>query len=134
MQLGGVVAVTKILFLEEDQTTFEIRRCIALVLEGIQPIEMYFAKDATEALELLDEVGPDVVVIEHEEEAEKELFLDGLKKSHPPVIVEEAQSDSRRRPGVSYQTRDGSLEGIHQLLKKASALALMGNTDNGFPQ
>jgi DNA-binding NarL/FixJ family response regulator len=130
MELEGLIAVTKILFIEEDQTSFEIRRCIARVLEGIQPLELYHAKDATEALELLDEVKPDVVVIEHEESAEQDLFLDSLKKSHPPVIAKEQCS----RPGVNYVERDGSLESIHNLLRRATELALLGTASGETPQ
>ena len=75
--------MTKILFIEEDLTTFEIRKCIAAVLEGIQPLELFHAKDATEGLELLDEVKPDVVIIGHEEGSETELFMDDSYLDHP---------------------------------------------------
>jgi chemotaxis response regulator CheB len=124
--------VTKILFIEEDLTAFEIRKCIAAVLEGIQPLELFHAKDATEGLELLDEVKPDVIVIGHEESSETELLLDGLTMNHPPVVVDHAENqDDKKRSGVTYLKSDGSLEGIHQLLKTAQSLAALGsvNTD-----
>ena len=126
--------MTKILFIEEDLTTFEIRKCIAAVLEGIQPLELYHAKDATEGLELLDEVKPDVIVIGHEEKSETELFMDGLTTNHPPVVVDQDEGETEeRRIGVTYIKKDGSLEGIHQLLRTAQSLAALGSvsTDVG---
>jgi len=129
--------VTRILFIEEDETAFEIRKCIAAVLEGIQPLEMFQAKDASEALELLDEVCPDVVVIEHEELAERELFLDGLTKEHPPILIDGEKAPGaapQARKGVSYHRKDSSLAGIHDLLKTARALASVGGARTDMPQ
>lgn len=119
--------MTKILFIEEDLITFEIRKCIAAVLEGIEPLELFHAKDATEGLELLDEVKPDVIVLGHEERSETELFMDGLTNNHPPVLMDQDESDtSRKRVGVTYLKKDGSLEGIHLLLKTAQSIATLG--------
>ena len=127
--------MTKILFIEEDLITFEIRKCIAAVLEGIQPLELFHAKDATEGLELLDEVKPDVVVIGHEERSETELFMDGLTMNHPPVVVDQEESQiSHKRAGVTYTKKDGSLEGIHQLLKTAQSLAALGSVNTDLVQ
>lgn len=126
--------MTKILFIEEDETAFEIRRCIAAVLEGIQPVELFQAKDASEALELLDEVCPDVVIIEHEDKAERELFLDGLSGEHPPVLIDCAKPEKNPRKKVSYVRKDPSLEGIHQLLKTATTMAALGITSTENPQ
>ena len=122
--------MTKILFIEEDLTTFEIRKCIAAVLEGIQPLELFHAKDATEGLELLDEVRPDVIIIGHEERSETELFMDGLTMNHPPIVVDHEENDAEgKRSGVTYIKKDGSLEGIHQLLRTAQSLAALGGVD-----
>ena len=130
--------VTKILFIEEDLTSFEIRKCIAAVLEGISPVELYHAKDASEGLELLDEVKPDVIVIEHEERAEAELFLDGLNHNHPPIVVDvletEASEERGERSVVTYLKHDGSLEGIHHLLKVAKSLAALGSVPTDVAQ
>lgn len=125
---GGTKAVTKILFIEEDIATFEIRKCIAAVLEGIQPLELFHAKDATEGLELLDEVRPDVIIIGQEERSETDLLLDGLTGNHPPVVIDQADNiEDKKRSGVTYINSDGSLEGIHQLLKTAQTLAALGS-------
>jgi len=127
--------VTKILFIEEDLTAFEIRKCIAAVLEGIHPIELFHAKDASEGLELLDEVKPDVIVIEHEEKAEAELFLDGLAHNHPPIVVDNDETNAgSMRTGVTYIKKDGSLEGIHKLLKTATSLAVLGSVRTDIAQ
>lgn len=126
--------MTKILFVEEDLIAFEIRKCIAAVLEGIPPLELFHAKDATEGLELLDEIKPDVIVLGHEERSETELFIDGLTNNHPPVLVDRDEADtSRKRVGITYLKRDGSLEGIHLLLKTAQSIAALGlvSTDVG---
>ena len=127
--------MTKILFIEEDLTAFEIRKCIAAVLEGIHPVELFHAKDASEGLELLDEVRPDVIVIEHEEKAEADLFLDGLAYDHPPIVVDNDDScESDKRNGVTYIKKDGSLEGIHKLLKTATSLAVLGSVRTDIAQ
>jgi chemotaxis response regulator CheB len=126
--------VTRILFIEEDETAFEIRKCIAAVIEGIEPLEMYHAKDASEALELLEEICPDVVVIEHEEEAERDLFLDGLTKEHPPVLIDSEKEPKNKSDGVSFVRKDGSLAGIHELLRTAQALASVGTARTDLPQ
>lgn len=122
-------SVTKILFVDNDEAGFQVRQCIARVLEKLPAMELFHANDATEALTLLDQLKPDVIVLDHEHEEEKCLFLESLSSNHPPVIVQSAE-DSRpttdRAGLVRHVPRNDSLEGLHQTLILATSLGTPG--------
>ena len=129
--MDGVITprTTKILFLESDDASFQVRQCVAKVLAGLPPVEFYQAHDASEALSLLDRVGPDVIVIDDDSDAEKELFMESVGKVHPPVVVTGDREVTK--PGkfsldspVTYLPRTESLEGMHQSLVLITALGI----------
>lgn len=119
---------TKILFVEEDERSFEVRQCVARVLQALPPVLLFHAKDATEALNLLDQIKPDVIVLDGEVQEEKELFIDSLHGAHPPVVVRtdnEGNSSVKNfslEKQVNYIPKNESLEGIHQTLLLAAAI------------
>ncbi|MCB0323976.1 MAG: hypothetical protein KDD69_10395 [Bdellovibrionales bacterium] len=117
------VPPTKILFIEHDEAAFQIRQCIARALLSLPPVELYHARDATEALSMLESLNPDVIVIDGEETEERELFIDSLSLNHPPIVVQtEAQASSVCDSEITCIQKNDSLEGIHQTLTLAAAL------------
>ena len=119
--------VTKILFIDNDEASFQIRQCVARVLAELPPLEMFHARDASEGLALLDEHHPDVVVFDDELGSELKLFLDSLAKNHPPIVfcTETADQFDKTRPedDVTCIPKCESLEGLHQTLVVAASLA-----------
>jgi len=124
--------VTRILFIESDEMSFQIRQCIAKVINNLPPVELFHAFDASEGLELLEYVNPDIVIMDSELEDERELFLDGLTEDHPPVVFQtettSETSPKKQNPykgshSVTYMEKNGSLEGIHQTLLTATTIA-----------
>ena len=121
------VEPTKILFIQDDEGTFQILQCIAKALLTLPPIELYHARDASEALSLLESLCPDVIVMDEEEVEEKELLIDSLSLNHPPIIlqtdevIESLEDDSLNAEIVRLQ-RGESLEGIHKTLQVAAEL------------
>jgi DNA-binding NarL/FixJ family response regulator len=117
--------VTKILFIDNDETAFQIRQCIARVLSQLPPIELFHACDATEGLSLLENLKPDVVILDDELNEERDLFLESLPGKHPPVLVQTQLPAPRTgaHREVTYMVKNESLEGIHQTLLVATTLA-----------
>ena len=119
---------TKILFVEEDERSFEVRQCVAKVLQSLPPVQLFHAKDATDALNLLEQIRPDVIVLDGEVQEEKELFIDSLHGEHPPVMVRTEEEDANvvknfsLDKSVNYIPKNESLEGIHQTLLLAAAI------------
>ena len=122
---------TKILVVDSDETSFQVRKCIAKVLAALPPLELFHARDASEALALLDQLKPDVVMMDHENEAEKDLFFDSLTLNHPPVMVctDEANQNkfSVDKP-ITYVKKSESLDDIHQSLMIATKLGAKSTT------
>lgn len=121
------VSPTKILFIENDEAVFQIRQCIARALISLPPVELYHARDATEALSMLESLSPHVIVIDGEETEEQELFIDSLSVQHPPIVVQTEQ-DAQERPRFMSDEeilcieKNESLEGIHRTLTLAASL------------
>lgn len=122
---------TKVLFIDNDEVSFQFQKCMAQIIEGLPTLELFFAGDATEGLAMLDSLHPDVIILEHEDEREQQLFLDSLSALHPPVLVqsgEENQKTSRNLSSVNLLSqinkipRSDSLEAIHQKLILAARL------------
>lgn len=119
--------MTKILFIDNDEMAFQVRQCIAKVLAQLPPVQLFHASDATEGLQLLENVKPDVVILDDEISEERDLFLDSLTAAHPPVLVQiEGRTPSeapRHTTKVTYIEKNESLEGIHQTLMFATNVA-----------
>lgn len=121
------VPSTKILIIEHDEAAFQILQCIARALVSLPPVELFHARDASEALAMLEALDPDVIVIDGQETEEKELLIDSLSVDHPPIIVQTDAEDDETEiqvldEEITIVPRGESLEGIHQTLKVAAAL------------
>jgi len=121
--------ITKILFIDNDETSFQFRKCMAKVLNSLPPIELFHAVDATEALGMLETLQPDVIVIDGELAEEKELFLDSLSSEHPPIVLQTNESTDERNSDqfetsnhITKMEKNESVDGIHQTLRLASEL------------
>ena len=133
-------AITKILFVEEDELTFEFKKCIAQALQNIKHptegiIEMYYAQDATEGLKILEKERPDIVVLDDNINEECELFLESLSPQHPPIVL---QVDGKQKTKIgklnnlSCMQRDDSLDSINSVL--AVATSILQSQNQSMPQ
>ncbi len=120
------VAPTKILFIEDNEAAFQILQCIARAIITLPPIELFHARDASEALAMLDTLEPDVIVIDEEVNEEKELLIDSLSFNHPPIILQTDEDPEEEVTALSEEVtrlpRGESLESIHNTLKVAAEL------------
>jgi DNA-binding NarL/FixJ family response regulator len=117
--------ITKILFIDNDEMAFQVRQCMARVLGELPPVELFHANDATEGLQLLENLRPDVVILDDEVPEERDLFLDSVTGLYPPIVVQtegtaKSKSSSNK---VTYVMKNESLEGIHHTLLVATTLA-----------
>jgi DNA-binding NarL/FixJ family response regulator len=120
---------TKILIVDHDEASFQVQQCIAKALANLPPVELYHARDATEALSMLDRLSPDVVVMDDEEPEEKDLLIDSLVSGHPPILL---QTDENLPTPQNFNLdgeitripKSESLEGIHQTLMLAVAIGV----------
>ena len=126
--MGIQGSVTRILIVDSDEKSFEVRQCIARTLEQLPPVELFHARDATEALAMLESLTPDVIVIDEEEPAERDLFIDSLGVKHPPIVLcTESHSDSitmELDKEITYIPKTETLEGFHQTLQLAAAIGM----------
>ncbi len=120
---------TKILLLDDSEASFQIWQCIARALDGLPPLEMIHAIDATEALQKIEQAKPDVVVVNLDDELveEKQVFMDSLFGHHPPIVVPNDPQNSRSSDKVIYVNSGESLDGIHKTLLAATAAATRGS-------
>lgn len=129
MPTGDQFRTTKILFVDNDETSFQVRQCMARVLDALPPVELFHARDATEALQLLEQLKPDVIVLDDDTPAERDLFMDSMVGNHPPIVV---RSESREilpkdfslEKRVTYIPKSESLDGIHQTLLLVTAIGV----------
>lgn len=129
--MSKVDCPTKVLMIDNDEVSFQFQKCMAQIIEGLPNLELHFAADATEGLAMLDSLHPDVIILEHEDEHEQQLFLDSLGGIHPPVLVESDSCNSSEKRSlnkvdlkspVNQIPRSDSLESIHQKLILAARL------------
>ena len=118
---------TKILFIYEDEASFQIWKCMANVIEQLPPVELFLALDATEGLNMIDHVKPDVIVLDNDMADERDMFLDNISVDHPPILIQ-TDSTSRNQQMVNgkqvvYVEKNGTLEGIHKTLLVATTVA-----------
>ncbi len=126
---GEQFRTTKILFVDSDETSFQVRQCMARVLSSLPPIELFHARDATEALAMLEQLKPDVIVLDDEIPAERDLFIDSLPGNHPPIVLRSettlpAPEKFKLDKHVTYIPKNESLDGIHQTLILVTAIGL----------
>lgn len=120
---------TRILIVDHDELSFEFFRTVATRLEELPPVELFHARDATEALALLESIAPDVVIMDDEQPEESELLIDSLAAAHPPVVycaenLAQATRSVSHAEQVTCIERTESLEGVHQRLRVAAALGM----------
>ncbi len=131
MVSGDQLRTTKILFVESDEISFQVRECMAKVLNALPPIELFHARDATEALAMLEQLKPDVIVLDDENPAESDLFMESMVKGHAPIVI---RTDTRATPAkefsigkpVTFIPKGESLDGIHQTLMLVTAIGVKG--------
>jgi chemotaxis response regulator CheB len=122
---------TKILIIDSDESAFEMSVCVAQTLAKLQQVELYHAKDATEALAIMEKMAPDAIVIDDNEPEECELFIENLTSSHPPIVFcteikKETKSKESKKPTeatqITYLQRNESLDGLQERLVLAASL------------
>ncbi len=118
---------TRILFVDNNETSFQIWQCIAYALDGLPPIELVHAQDTTDGLNMLNNLKPDAIVLNlcDSDSSERESFLDNLIDHHPPVIIYTDTEDSQESTNdkIHYVSRTGSLGCIHKALLTATSAA-----------
>ena len=118
---------TKILIIDENEILFEIKQCVARALEGLPPIELLHARDAADALLLIDSIAPDVIIISDENTEDNNLLIDSLSHSHPPIVLQTSEDFDTLEPitsnrEIAYIEKSESIEGIQKILTLAAAL------------
>jgi len=129
MPKGDQFRTTKILFVDNDETSFQVRQCMAKVLSALPPVELFHARDATEALSMLDQLKPDVIVLDDDTPAERDLFIDSMVGNHPPIVLrsetrEVLPKDFSLEKKITYIPKSESLDGIHQTLMLVTAIGV----------
>ncbi len=116
--------------MDNDETSFQVGQCIAKVVSHLPPLELFHANDATEGLQLLENVKPDIIVLDSEFSEESELFAESLASNHPPILLQTEGPSKKNILGALQVTpvpRCDSLEGLHQVLTLAASLAGKNN-------
>ncbi len=118
---------TKILFVETDEVSFQFRKCMAQVIASLPPFELVHAKDATEALELIDRDGADVLVVDDELSDELSLIIDSLGNSNIPILLQsdvESLENYDRKLNITVIPKEESIDHFHRTLLAATEVNL----------
>ncbi len=127
--------ITKILFIDDDEVSFQFRKCMSQVLKTLPRVELFHANDATEGLSMLEDISPDAIVLDDEMPEECSLFLESLSPLHPPVIIQtekdEKVSTNFSNSELTYIEKNESLDGVHSTLMKVTTIA---DSRNGYTE
>ena len=119
---------TKILFVDSDESSFEFHKSLVETHKNLPNVELFHAADATEALYLLDQIQPDVVVLDDESREENELFLDSMAINHPQIVIQsESKLKSNRDEKITWVKKSESLSGIENIILLANNLIKNSN-------
>lgn len=128
--MSGYQDITKILFVDNDNLAFQIRQCAARAIFGLPPLELFHANDANEALATIEQIRPDVVVLDSKLSEEIEVLIDNLGGYLPSFIVqtdnatlEELESFQQLGAGVTCIANGNSLDSLHSMLLLAASIA-----------
>jgi DNA-binding NarL/FixJ family response regulator len=125
--MNNHIPPTKLLFIDDDESSFEAWQSMATILSSLPPITFYHAADASDALHMLDKIQPDVIVLNLDDNLvdERAVFIDSLFGDYPPVVVpmEDDVSSSAMSDKLIYLSNCSSIEGIHKTLLTAATAA-----------
>ncbi len=117
---------TRVLVVDHDEASFQVRKCIASVSSGLCSLELIYARDASEALMIIDRKTPDVILFNADESVEEfELLIESLDSKHPPIVLQ-GDFDQLQLPKTESIKRipnDESIDAIHETLMLVGAMA-----------
>jgi len=117
---------TRVLVVDHDEASFQVRKCIASVSSGLCSLELIYARDASEALMIIDRKIPDVILFNADENVEEfELLIESLEGEHPPIVLQ-GDFDQLKLPKTESIKRipnDESIDAIHETLMLVGSFA-----------
>ena len=117
---------TQVLVVDHDEASFQVRKCIASVSSGLCSLELIYARDASEALILIERNKPDVILFNADENVEEfELLIESLETEHPPIILQGdfEQLKLPKTESIKRIPNDESIDAIHQTLMLVDSIA-----------
>lgn len=120
-------SITKILFMDSDEMAFAIRQCIARAITSLPPVELFHVTRASDALDALESICPDVLVIDDSCLTEFEILLENYQYDHPPILLQSdnptTQIDKLSDIKINYIEKSASLDGLRRTIVAATDLA-----------
>jgi len=124
------ITATKIVFIESDEVSFQFRQCMAGVMQSLPEIELFLAKNADEALELIENNSADVLVVDDELTDDLQVIIDNQNLVNIPIILqsdeEELSLQTFPESTITILPKEESIEEIHQTLRVAHDLSQSG--------
>ena len=117
---------TRVLVVDHDEASFQVRKCIASVSSGLGSLELIYARDASEALMIIDRKAPDVILFNADENVEEfELLIENLEGEHPPIVLQGdfEQLKLPKEESIKRIPNDESIDAIHETLMLVSSIA-----------
>ena len=119
---------TKILFVESDVVSFQFRKCMAQVIQSLPPFELVHAKDAAEALEIIESGKADVLVVDDELSDELHVIVDSLDLSDLPILVQSNCELDRQlttsQLNITVIPKEDTIDHLHRTLLAATEVRL----------
>jgi chemotaxis response regulator CheB len=119
--------VTKILFMDNDEMSFAVRQCIARAILSLPPIELFHVTKASEAIDALEAICPDVIVIDDSCLEEFELLRDNASINYPPILLQSNKPSIHQAIGndlrVNCIEKSASIDGLRRTLVAATDMA-----------
>ena len=117
---------TRVLVVDHDEASFQVRKCIASVSSGLGSLELIYARDASEALMIIDRKAPDVILFNADENVEEfELLIENLEGGHPPIVLQGdfEQLKLPKEESIKRIPNDESIDAIHETLMLVGSIA-----------
>lgn len=118
---------SNILVIENDQSNFQVRKCIAQALGLLSSIKLIHAKDVKTGLSMLEKNKFSAIIYSEEDCTEKDSLIQKLGDFHPPLVIQTEDSDYYKHKqsldqNIMYVPIYDTLEGMHQVLILAATL------------
>ena len=118
---------SNILVIENDQSNFQVRKCIAQALGLLSSIKLVYAKDVNTGLLMMGKNKFNAIIYSEEECTEKDILIKKLGNLHPPLVIQTEDSAFYKDKqsldqNIMYVPIYDTLEGMHQVLILAATL------------
>ena len=112
--------------MDTDEMAFAIRQCIARVITNLPPVELFHVTRASDAIDALESIAPDVLVIDDSCLEELEILIEHYQNDLLPILLQSnnppTKSSKQSDLKISYIEKSPSIDGLRKTIVAATDL------------